>query len=425
MKDVFFVIYWAILVLSFIYSCIVTHKIILITPIFSFLTFNVLFIYPNYEIFGFDSSYFYITFAGFLSFIFGYFIVAHREYKFCYPSFGFYVSDLHIITMISILLFFTLLYWVYSYSSIGVPISDFISNPILYSGLKGKNNIAVDYVINGVVATSINYYLFSFLFKYESITVKRLLICIVLKVIALMFTFTTGRFIYISQCSIFIIFYLLSKEKKYTFGFQLSIIIFSFLVIPILLAILNLIRHGYWSELNEFSISDSFSNTAADLNPGLKLNDLINYVDLSGYNYGRYLLFIPLNIIPRFIWPDKPIISSQFDYTVKIYNLDPIEDITTYTFTLYDIYSAFGVFGMIVSMFVFGYIFHKIYSLVFTSYNLFIKMYCLTYILNAINAFRTNLTDSLFLTFMNFIIGLYIFRLLDFYYSKRVIIQND
>ncbi len=403
----------------FITSCLKTTKVIFVTPIFAFLVFNLLFIFPNYFSYGFDSLYFYVTYLGMLSFLFIYSVFSYKESTFQIPYIGWRKGLVFYISVLSFLIVLTFCFWVYSYSIMGISVSELLLNPIKYTGVKGKSNIFVDFTVNSIIANLINYYLLCLLFRNGVPSKKDLILVLTFKILALFATFTTGRFIYIAHTAVFALLYILAQNRNYNALKQLVMMVVVFVFAPIILYILNIARHGYWDVFSDFSVLDAYVALTADLNPGRKLNDLINYVQGHGYNFGVYILFIVLNIIPRAIWPDKPVISSQFDYTQKIYGIDPIVDITTYTFTIYDVYAVFGFPSLIMFLCFFGFIFAKFYSWIFRSTVLYYKYFFLMYCLNSINAFRANMIDSLFLTVLNFTIGIIIFGSLNYVHRKN------
>lgn len=403
----------------FIVSCNKTTKVIFVTPIFSFLVFNLLFIFPNYFTYGFDSLYFFVTYLGMLSFLFIYTLFSKKEPDFLMPNVGWKKPLYFYILLISILIFITFVFWILSYARIGISVGELLLNPIKYTGLKGKSNIFIDFIVNSIIVNLINYYLLCLLFRNGIPNRKDLIIVLTLKIIALLATFTTGRFIYIAHTSVFVILYILAQNKNFSAFKQFGMMIGVFALAPIILYVLNIARHGYWDVLSDISFIDAYVALTADLNPGRKLFDLINYVQAEGYNYGIYILYILFNVIPRAFWEDKPIISSQFDYTQKIYGIDPIEDITTYTFTVYDVYAAFGIPSLIIFMGIFGYVFIRFYTSLFTTKKLYLKYFFLMYCLNSINAFRANMVDSLFLTVVSFIIGMFIFGALNYVHRRK------
>lgn len=163
--------------------------------------------------------------------------------------------------------------------------------------------------------------------------------------------------------------------------------------------VMNELRHGGLSDA--ISLIDSISSLQSDLNPGANLDLFISHIDEKGYDYGFFLISPLIAFIPRFIYPDKPITSLQFFYTQEIFGIDPISDITTYTFTIFDAYSAFGGASVVLVCFLYGLLFGWAYRRV-SSGRVSTSIFCIELCLLSVNIFRTNLFDGLVFLVMRY-----------------------
>ncbi len=136
----------------------------------------------------------------------------------------------------------------------------------------------------------------------------------------------------------------------------------------------NLIRSGdvdniqqVWSELQEKAIIQK----SDDLGYYNWLNDLhykITYNELS-YDYGAaWVYYGPISIVPRFLWPNKPITSTSNRLTEAVYHLNIGDGVPITTFTIYG--EGFWQAGYI-GAFIAGFIFLGLYSITISAVNQF------------------------------------------------------
>lgn len=209
--------------------------------------------------------------------------------------------------------------------------------------------------------------------------------------------FRTSRFAYIINLILLpLLLKMIFIDRKPKFS--LKIIFYSILILPLMI-ILNNIRHGDFSNI-DLSFSSLFGYIQDTLNgdtkPGRLLDGLIRFVDNNYfYNYGKYILYQILSIIPRAIWPDKPITSFCYEYTMLVFNRDPIINKETFTFTVFDSYSVFGYPSLIALQFIFGVFSRWIYYLLYNTKSVFVILFVLPFILNYINTLRGSFLDQI------------------------------
>jgi len=149
--------------------------------------------------------------------------------------------------------------------------------------------------------------------------------------------------------------YLLEKKVR----FRHLLIIFPFLfILPYLLQEFRII--GYKELISDVEIN--FFGFVQDLKPFDDFVFLIDGVpDNLNFQYGiqYFYRFAFIAFIPRIIWPDKPIISTEFLYTRAFYGRVP----TTHTLTIPgELYLQFHVVGIIIGMFILGIILKTSYN---------------------------------------------------------------
>lgn len=223
--------------------------------------------------------------------------------------------------------------------------------------------------------------------------------------------FRTSRFAYIINLILLpLLLKMIFIDRKPKFS--MKIIFYAILILPLMI-ILNNIRHGDFSniDLGFSSLLGYIQDTLkGDTKPGRFLDDLIRFVDNNYYyNYGKYILYQVVAIVPRAIWPDKPITSFCYEYTILVFNRDPIINKETFTFTIFDSYSVFGYPSLIALQFIFGAFSRWMYYSVYNAKSVFVLLFSLPFILNYINTLRGSFLDqiSFFILFIIVNIAIY------------------
>lgn len=81
---------------------------------------------------------------------------------------------------------------------------------------------------------------------------------------------------------------------------------------------------------------------------------VMDYADRAGYSYGeKYLMFLPIALIPRFLWPDKPVLQSGYWVTTEIYGQTSGYTSTAIT-GIGDFYLDFGIIGPLLGFALWG-----------------------------------------------------------------------
>lgn len=169
----------------------------------------------------------------------------------------------------------------------------------------------------------------------------------------------TGRFQILSY---FIIYYgLIKLIKKDNIPVNLILVLITIVIFSF--PILQSIRSGefFSTDLQILSVDYFLSVFMADTSPGLNFLDLVDYVDINGFNLFYYVLLVPLQFIPRIFWGDKPTTSLQADYSNLIYGIDHLDGVS-YTFTFFDSYSYFGLISLFIFTLIYSYLFLGLYK---------------------------------------------------------------
>lgn len=394
-------------------TCLLTFKaryLILFNPLFHFVVFNFFFILPNvYYYNNFDYSL--LALLGMTSFSLGFFYF-WREYEFVEAKYKFKASKSYSYIAIFAIVLSAFVISVFMLIAKGVSIVEFVKNPIATTSSFGKSNLALEALKNALIFPLLSYFILRVIQMRNLSSLDIFILCFA-KFLIVASTFTTGRFLYLYHIGTVIALCLYRKDIRFSFKTQLGCVLMAFVVFPVLLFFMNLIRHGYYNEIGEVSVLDAFSALKADLNPGHNLKLLIEYTDKSDFNYGIFLMMIPLSLIPRAIWPSKPIMSSQFYYTQEVFNIDPIKDVTTFTFTIYDFYAIAGHYLVPIMLFISGAAYAIVYNTILRTRSIALKVFFITVTIGCINVFRTNLQDAIFLMFFNCIISIVVINLFE------------
>lgn len=219
--------------------------------------------------------------------------------------------------------------------------------------------------------------------------------------------------------------YCRAKEKKPAVNyFTVSLLILAFPV----LNMLNRLRNGDIEWLTNFHISDLWDlgerTLSADANPGQNFDILVKYLsNTHDYHWGFFFISQFFFLVPRIFWPNKPITSFEFEYTIRVMHEHPVQDGTTYTFTAFDAYAGFGIPSLIIVMILFGVITRYFYEMFYKrDVNCLIIIYGSSIILYYINLLRASVVDLsayYFLDFALILIFYIIYRKLNIFYKPE------
>lgn len=283
-----------------------------------------------------------------------------------------------------------------------------------------KSNIAIGALINSTFL-SLFYVLCALIISNDTKKSHVLFLSLFAFIVAIS-TLQIGRFTFLKIIATPLMFYIIfndharRKFKRFT-PFILSLMLASLLPVFYLL---NLLRHGYLDEVKSIDISEfltqSLVSARTDANPGLNLYNLMKLSEDRGFDFGLYHLRFFFNFIPRFLWEDKPIISSQFGRTIEFYGIHPIYDGTTMTFTFFDSYASFGPFALVEVALV-GVVLGYLSKYLFQS-KIHIKAFLVVIMMNLINYYRTNFLDSLVFIVVGFVFFKMSYVLIKFFCLK-------
>lgn len=369
----------------------------------------------------------YIYFIGSIAFIFGYFfnikvsnqrkvrLIKHNVIEqITTRSYVFRTLMICLANIIVILL---------KLRSYGISFDEFIGNMMLLASVSKSG---------GYVWLILSYPLevFNFLniFAYvKNRKAKSLIVVILCQILISLSLFRTSRFAYIIALILLPLLVkqiMIDKKPK----FNMKYIIICIMILPFMI-VLNLVRHGYYGEIN-FGINELFEYTQdfikGDTIPIRCLNDLVKYMENHNYyNYGKYFIYQVLSLIPRAIWKSKPITSFNFQATLDVFNKDPILGGTTYTFTVLDTYTVCGYFSLILGQAFLGWFSRKMYVTLYNQRaNQFIWLFSFGFILNYINMLRASWMDMVAIYLFYFITNIVMYKLYVWFGRKKLIREN-
>ncbi len=263
---------------------------------------------------------------------------------------------------------------------------------------------------------------FRLLKNTKNVYLKVFLICFT-EVLFSLAALSSSRLGYIMAFVFAYFMYCRARGKRPTVNyFTVSLLILAFPV----LNMLNRLRNGDIEWLTNFHISDLWDlgerTLSADANPGQNFDILVKYLsNTHDYHWGFFFISQFFFLIPRFLWPGKPITSFEFEYTIRVMHEHPIQDGTTYTFTAFDAYAGFGIPSLIIIMLLFGIITRYFYEMFYKrDVNCLIIIYGTTIILYYINLLRASVVDLSAYYFLDFalILAFYIlYRKLNIFYA--------
>jgi len=360
----------------------------------AFFLFNFLFV--DYE---FSLGTIFIVFFGSLFFIVGYYSklskILSDFFNKLFPYFRIKTptkSTLITFSIIFILLWivFMFLRLEYYFTSLG----EFFTSTIKFHA-QTKMGGYMFYPLFALVSTLFYFFIFSFLEKKQ--TVPAFILSTILIILFTLVTIGGGRWPIIA--GVFLtpfLLYQLFIIKKASLNLKLLII---FLLTPFLLIVLNQFRHYGFEAVYQIPkmklVETSLLSLKGDTVPVRNLDKLYRYINATGdYHYGWYFISQLISFIPRVVWEEKPITSFCFAYTKKVYGIDPIKDITTHTFTMFDGYAWLGWGTLLFVSFFVGVFSSAVYRSMWKK-NVFFLIFSVSYIIGFLPMIRGSFIDMI------------------------------
>ena len=177
--------------------------------------------------------------------------------------------------------------------------------------------------------------------------------------------------------------------------------------------VLNEFRHYGFEviyKVPEFKfIESSLLTLKRDTVPVRNLDNLYKYINNTGdYHYGWYFVSQFVTFIPRAIWEEKPITSFPFAYTKKVYNIDPVKDLTTHTFTMFDSYAWLGWGTLLFVSFFVGIFSGAIYRSMWNR-NIFFLLFAVPYIVGFLSMIRASFIEQVSFFIVDIVIITFIY----------------
>lgn len=369
----------------------------------AFFIFNFLFIDHEFSI-----GTIFIVFFGSLSFIIGYYsklsnlLSQFFSRLFPYTSlktptrFTLIVFSLFFVSLWVAVMFLRLKYY-------STSLSEFFASTIKFHA-QTKMGGYMFYPLFALVTTLFYFFIFSFLEKRQK--TSAFILSTILIILFILITIGSSRWNIIT--GIFLMPFLLHQLfiiKKPVFSLKLLIV---FLLIPFLLIVLNGFRHYGFEKLYQIPemefVETSLLSLHGDTIPARALDQLYLYISQTNdYHYGWYFVSQFISLIPRIIWKEKPVTSFCFAYTKKVYGIDPIKDITTYTFTMFDSYAWLGWGTLLFVSFFVGVFSNAVYKSMWNR-NVFFLLFVVPYILGFLPMVRGSFIDMIAFYIINFLI---------------------
>ena len=157
---------------------------------------------------------------------------------------------------------------------------------------------------------------------------KRKKIGILLWLVVLLFKLFIlhGRFEIIMHCLLLVLYY-----NYHIKTIKASTILLFLACASGFLSIANYVRTGLYTEIGSFSLKALFPRTV--INQLFRASSSTTTIFYLVYKrnipcdcFAQYLLYLPISFIPRFLWPQKPIVSYFWRLTKALYGTYPYED---------------------------------------------------------------------------------------------------
>jgi hypothetical protein len=257
---------------------------------------------------------------------------------------------------------------------------------LIEAGIAQKENVAGGVLVNGIVHLLLWYNLIGLCQK------RRAWLAFTLLVAYQLLSLQTGRFLFVSQLGLLYIVYRDISGRRINAG----LLALAVAVTAALFPLLHALRSGDIDNpsVDVYGAEYIAGIMASDASPGRNFSDLADYVDAAGYNWGRYLALAPVQFIPRALWDDKPTTSLQADYSRDIFGLD-YKDGVTFTFTIFDSYSFFGVASLALVSFMWARLFMFVYRAWLLQPRPYMKIEFGLLLANSFNFYRGNVLDFL------------------------------
>lgn len=360
----------------------------------AFFLFNFLFI--DYE---FSIGSICIVFSGSLFFIFGYYNklskILSNHFNKLFPCSSVKAPTKTTLIFFSIIfIVFWLVIMLLRLRYYSTSLNDFFASTIEFHA-QTKMGGYIFYPFFTLVTTLFYFFIYSSLEKKQK--VSTLILASILIILFTLITVGSSRWTVIA--GIFLtpfLLYQLFIIKRPVFNSKALIV---FLLIPFLLIVLNEFRHHGFESVGRITelkfIETSLSSLQGDTNPSRNLDKLYRYINETGdYHYGWYFVSQFVSFIPRILWEGKPITSFSGAYTTKVFNIDPVKDIATYTFTIFDSYAWLGWGTLFFVSFLIGVFSSAVYRSMWNR-NLFFIIFAVSYILGFLPMIRGSFIDMI------------------------------
>ena len=293
---------------------------------------------------------------------------------------------------------------IYSY---GFTIFEYLLNPLAAQGLMKKGGY-VWMILTEPLRFSVIACVFCLA---KSGGLRNLITAIFILIIFNLATLSTSRWNMIIACLLPLLVFRACKLKRPRFSFTIFIFL---LAVPVLMIILNMLRHGSYT-LDEFDIiTAAFDSIKGDGSPGRHFYEIVDYLNRSGdFHLGWFFISPLISVIPRFLWEGKPITSGLFYYTEAATHYDPILDSRTLTFTYFDFYLGFGIPSLIIGSFIFGWFMRKCFLAVYCHRSRSFSLFSAYMLSNSLNFMRGSIIDAaaiMIVVFVGALIAAYLFK---------------
>lgn len=411
-NDIGIILMMLVIFIILVFNLLFYKKIIndFFEPTTIYILFIILFfILPFLSSYEFNINTIFVVFCGSIFFITGYYITSKNKSNYFKYN---YIKSLKLFKFIIyslILTSFNIFIGLLKLKSYNITLISFFKNMMIMANLTKKGGYVwmfLSFTIYALYLTNIQRLIVSYKKK------KIFIVIIIAQLIFTISTFATSRFIYITNVLFIplILYYVYIVKKPI---FKLKYIFIGWLILPLMI-ILNEIRHGNFNNL-EFSLEAILKYTndslKGDTKPSRLLDQYISYFDNTNkYNLGKFAVYQVLALIPRAIWPNKPITSALIFYTQEIFNVNAFEK-ETYTFTIFDTYSILGYLSLIAFSYFLGYFSKKQYNNLYISNNVYLIIFSIMYISNFINTLRGSFIEQAPFFILYFVVLLIIYKI--------------
>ena len=388
-----------------------------LNPSFTFILFLLIFFFnTNTEENNFSVYTGFLVMVGTLSWIAGFYFNGYKYFKLhkLMPSFEVKPLNIpHYIIIQCVLLVASFMVTYLKIRSFGYSIQQYLLNALLVEdqNVKEGGNYWMLFYALIKIPFMVNH--FRLITNGKNFHLKLGLVALVEFLFALT-TLTSSRIVYIMGFAFVFFLYFRAKNKRPALNIYTGTGLV--LLFPIL-NILNKLRSGDFYFFQNFQVSDlwGYGQHALndDANPGVNFDLLVKYIGKTGdYHWGFFFISQLFFVIPRFLWPNKPITSLDFAYTIKVMHEHPVQDGTTYTFTVFDVYAAFGILSLVLMMILLGVLTRYFYVLMYDkAVNCILVIFSTSIILYYTNVLRASFADISAYYIMNLAISFFYYVL--------------